>query len=83
MPEGQGTELDVSADRCRVVKCITVNRVSDADKEVCMSACLCVSVSVCVCVRQCVSVCLRVCVCDNPWPNSSKTHDERNNKIDK
>jgi hypothetical protein len=33
LPEGQGAELDVSADRCRVVKCVTVNRVSDADKE--------------------------------------------------
>ena len=46
MPEGQGSELDVSADRCRVVKCITVNRVSDADKEVCTSACLCVAVTI-------------------------------------
>ena len=33
VPEGQGAELDVSADRCRVVKCVTVNRVTDADKE--------------------------------------------------
>ena len=33
LPEGQGLEVDVSADRCRIVKCITVNRVSDADKE--------------------------------------------------
>jgi hypothetical protein len=37
VPEGQGSELDVSAHRCRVVKCITVNRVADADKEVCIS----------------------------------------------
>jgi len=36
LPEGQGAELDVSADRCRVVKCLTVNRSSDADKEVCV-----------------------------------------------
>ena len=33
MPEGEGEELDVSAERCRVVKVTTVNKVQDADKE--------------------------------------------------
>jgi hypothetical protein len=33
VPEGEGSELDVSAERCRVLKTVTVNKTSDADKE--------------------------------------------------
>eukprot|EP00960_Hanusia_phi_P064608 765843-Hanusia_phi.AAC.1 len=32
-PESEGGEIDVGADRCRIVKAITVNKTADADKE--------------------------------------------------
>ena len=32
-PEAEGGEIDVGADRCKIVKAITVNKTADADKE--------------------------------------------------
>lgn len=33
VPEGEGQELDVSAERCRVVRAATIKKCADADKE--------------------------------------------------
>ena len=33
VPEGEGKELDVSAERCKIIKSATVHKTQDADKE--------------------------------------------------